>query len=297
MAGITNVAFRQLCREQGGGHLRLRDDHHAGAGRAQPEDAADDRRSATDESPRIAAALRRRPGRRRGGRRGWSSTRTSPTTSTSTSAARCRRSPAAAADRRCPGKRRLFAADRRAAWSTAAAGGMPVTIKMRKGIDDDHLTYLEAGRIAQEAGRRRGRPARPHRRAALLRARPTGTRSPRSSRPLDIPVLGNGDIWEADDALRMMRETGCDGVVVGRGCLGRPWLFARPGGSLRRPRRAAPMPHPRRGRRRSCAGTPSCWSSTGEDEREGVRRLPQARGVVPQGLPGRHRTAPRLAMV
>ena len=41
-----------------------------------------------------------------------------------------------------------------------------------------------------------------------------------------MPVLGNGDIWEADDALRMMAHTGADGVVVGRGCLGRPWLFA-----------------------------------------------------------------------
>ena len=40
-----------------------------------------------------------------------------------------------------------------------------------------------------------------------------------------IPVLGNGDIWEARDAVAMMAATGCDGVVIGRGCLGRPWLF------------------------------------------------------------------------
>ena len=72
---------------------------------------------------------------------------------------------------------------------------------------------------------RGGRPARPHGRAALLAARPTGTPIAGSTRRVDIPVLGNGDIWEADDALRMVRETGCDGVVVGRGCLGRPWLF------------------------------------------------------------------------
>ena len=40
-----------------------------------------------------------------------------------------------------------------------------------------------------------------------------------------MPVLGNGDIWQAEDAVEMMRQTGCDGVVIGRGCLGRPWLF------------------------------------------------------------------------
>ena len=177
--------------------------------------------------------------------------------------------PAAAAARRCRGKRRLFARDRRARRSTPPRGRLPVTIKMRKGIDDDHLTYLDAGRIAAGRGRRRGRPARAHRRAALLRRRPTGRRSPRSSRRCDVPVLGNGDIWEADDALRMVRETGCDGVVVGRGCLGRPWLFGDLAAAFAG-RAERVLPDAGRGRRASCAGTPSCWSTGWSDERDGV---------------------------
>ncbi|MEE1938218.1 tRNA dihydrouridine synthase DusB [Streptomyces sp. TRM 70361] len=110
--------------------------------------------------------------------------------------------------------------------AVTGAGGLPVTMKMRKGIDDDHLTYLDAGRIAVQEGvtavALHGRTAAQHYGgtadwdavARLKEAVP------------EIPVLGNGDIWSADDAVRMMRETGCDGVVVGRGCLGRPWLFA-----------------------------------------------------------------------
>ena len=106
-----------------------------------------------------------------------------------------------------------------------AAGPLPVTMKMRMGIDDDHQTYLDAGRIAEDSGVA----------AVALHAR---TAAQAYSGQADwsavarlkehvrtVPVLGNGDIWEADDALRMMHETGCDGVVVGRGCLGRPWLF------------------------------------------------------------------------
>jgi nifR3 family TIM-barrel protein len=106
-----------------------------------------------------------------------------------------------------------------------AAGDIPLTVKMRKGIDVDHLTYLDAGRIAEDAGVA----------AVALHAR---TASEFYSGNADwsaiaalkqavtsVPVLGNGDIWSADDAVRMMDETGCDGVVVGRGCLGRPWLF------------------------------------------------------------------------
>ncbi|MET9434288.1 tRNA dihydrouridine synthase DusB [Streptomyces sp. NPDC006551] len=106
------------------------------------------------------------------------------------------------------------------------AGDLPVTMKMRKGIDDDHITYLDAGRIAVEEGvtaiALHGRTAAQHYGGtadwdAIARLK---------EHVPEIPVLGNGDIWSADDALRMMRETGCDGVVVGRGCLGRPWLFA-----------------------------------------------------------------------
>jgi len=105
------------------------------------------------------------------------------------------------------------------------AGGLPVTMKMRKGIDDDHITYLDAGRIAVDEGvtaiALHGRTAAQHYGGtadwdAIARLK---------EHVPEIPVLGNGDIWSADDALRMVRETGCDGVVVGRGCLGRPWLF------------------------------------------------------------------------
>ncbi|WP_344355613.1 tRNA dihydrouridine synthase DusB [Streptomyces gobitricini] len=105
------------------------------------------------------------------------------------------------------------------------AGDLPVTMKMRKGIDDDHITFLDAGRIAVEEGvtaiALHGRTAAQHYGGtadwdAIARLK---------EHVPEIPVLGNGDIWSADDALRMMRRTGCDGVVVGRGCLGRPWLF------------------------------------------------------------------------
>ena len=121
-----------------------------------------------------------------------------------------------------PYKRRLFGAIVDAA--VCAAEGRPVTVKMRKGIDEEHLTYLDAGRIAQEAGASwvalHGRTA-----AQLYSGRADWDAIGELKAALDVPVLGNGDIWEAADALAMVRRTGCDGVVVGRGCLGRPWLF------------------------------------------------------------------------
>jgi nifR3 family TIM-barrel protein len=122
-----------------------------------------------------------------------------------------------------PAKPRLLANIVRAAVRNA--GEIPVTIKFRMGLDDDLLTYEDAGLVAEEEGCK----------AVALHARTAAQLYDGHARweaiailkrrVKTIPVLGNGDVWEAYDALRMMRQTGCDGVVIGRGCLGRPWLF------------------------------------------------------------------------
>ncbi len=122
-----------------------------------------------------------------------------------------------------PIKPRLLASIVRAAVSNA--GSVPVTIKFRIGIDENLSTFLDAGRVGEDEGCA----------AVALHARTAAQLYDGQARweaiaelkqaVRTIPVLGNGDIWEAEDALRMMRMTGCDGVVVGRGCLGRPWLF------------------------------------------------------------------------
>ena len=106
-----------------------------------------------------------------------------------------------------------------------SAGDVPVTIKFRKGIDESLLTYLDAGRIGQEEG---AVAVALHARTAaqLYSGVADWDAIARLKRHVtQIPVLGNGDVFECWDALRMIRATGCDGVVVGRGCLGRPWLF------------------------------------------------------------------------
>jgi nifR3 family TIM-barrel protein len=125
-----------------------------------------------------------------------------------------------------PWKLDVFTGIVRGAVREASRKNVPLTIKMRKGIDDDHLTFLEAGRIAEAEGVS----------AIALHARTasqyySGHSDWDAIRQLkeavtSIPVLGNGDIWRAEDAVEMVAQTGCDGVVVGRGCLGRPWLFA-----------------------------------------------------------------------
>ncbi|HZN16868.1 MAG TPA: tRNA dihydrouridine synthase DusB [Micromonosporaceae bacterium] len=238
MAGITNVAFRQLCREQGPGLFvcemvttralvernpkTLRMVRFAGDERPRslqlygvdPQTVGRAVRMAVDEDladhidlnfgcpvPKVT---------RKGG------------------------------GAALPWRRRLFARIVTAAVTAARPAGVPVTVKMRKGIDDDHLTFVAAGLVAQDAGVA----------AVALHARTAAQRYSgvadwaaigELKERLAVPVLGNGDVWEAEDALRMMAETGADGVVVGRGCLGRPWLFADLAAAMAgRPERALP---------------------------------------------------------
>jgi nifR3 family TIM-barrel protein len=125
-----------------------------------------------------------------------------------------------------PFKRRLFGQIVAAAVRATEGTEIPVTVKFRIGIDNDHHTHLDAGRIAEAEG---AAAVALHARTAAQRY--SGTADWEQIAQLKqhvrtIPVLGNGDIYDASDALTMMAATGCDGVVIGRGCLGRPWLFA-----------------------------------------------------------------------
>lgn len=134
-----------------------------------------------------------------------------------------------------PYKRRLFGNIVAAAVKATEGTDIPVTVKFRVGIDDEHHTHLDAGRIAVEEG---AAAVALHARTAAQRYSGEAdwneiARLKEHLADTNIPVLGNGDIFKATDAHRMMEETGCDGVVVGRGCLGRPWLFAELSAQLR----------------------------------------------------------------
>ncbi|WP_431885907.1 tRNA dihydrouridine synthase DusB [Micromonospora wenchangensis] len=223
MAGITNVGFRQLCREQGGGIYVCEMITTVALVQRNPKTLR-----------MIAFGADERP-------RSLQLYGTDPETTAQAVRIVVERDladhidlnfgcPVPKVTRRgggsaLPWRRRLFARLVRAAVDAASPAGVPVTVKMRKGIDDDHLTYVEAGLAAQDAG---VAAVALHGRTAAQRYSGTADWDAIATlkQALDVPVLGNGDIWEADDALRMVDHTGVDGVVVGRGCLGRPWLFA-----------------------------------------------------------------------
>ncbi|MFA5775424.1 MAG: tRNA dihydrouridine synthase DusB, partial [Ilumatobacteraceae bacterium] len=124
-----------------------------------------------------------------------------------------------------PLKRNLLRALVTAAVEAGKNYGIPVTCKFRMGISDDLLTYIETGIICEQSG---AVAIALHARTAQQHYAPSAhweAIAELKQAVKSIPVLGNGDIWEAADAVKMVEQTNCDGVVIGRGCLGRPWLF------------------------------------------------------------------------
>src|SRR5262245_43064978 len=186
-----------------------------------------------------------------------------------------------------PVRPRLMA--RLVAAAVRGAGPVPVTVKVRKGIDDRLLTFLDSGRVAESEGAAAiGLHART---AAQLYA---GTADWDAIGALkgavSIPVLGNGDIWDCWDALRMLRSTGCDGVIVGRGCLRRPWLFAELAAVFAG---LEPAPQPASARSRtSCGDTPSCWSTSSARSTASARCASGVRGTRPASATRRPCVAP-----
>ncbi len=224
MAGITNRAFRRLCRESGAG-LYVSEMVTSRALVERNEATMDLVAFAHDESPRsvqlygvdpqvMAKAVRIIVEEDRADHIDMNFGCPVPKVT--------RKGGGSA----LPWKKDLFASIVESAVE-AADGRVPVSVKMRKGIDDAHLTYLEAGRTAALAGvawvALHGRTA--HDMYSGQADWQAIARLKEELAPLGTPVLGNGDIWTAADALRMVEVTGADGVVVGRGCLGRPWLF------------------------------------------------------------------------
>jgi tRNA-dihydrouridine synthase len=145
------------------------------------------------------------------------------------------------------------------AATVRGAGEVPVTVKVRTGIHEELITCFDSGRVAEAEGAAAiGLHARTA--AQLYAGEADWDAIAALKAAVSIPVLGNGDVWECWDALRMLRATGCDGVIVGRGCLRRPWLFAS---SPRCSTAASPIPSRAWGRsRRSCAVMPRCSSSS-----------------------------------
>ena len=224
MAGVTNAPFRTLCRRSGPGLLYVNEMVMSVALLHQNAKTEKMVSFAEDETPRslqiygsdpaiIGEAIRRLCDAGRVDH---------VDLNFGCPAAKVTRRGGGAA---IPVKRKLMRAILRQAVAGAAPYGVPVTCKFRIGIDDNLITFLDTGRAAAEEGvamiALHARTVEQH---YSGNARWEAIGELKAAVP-EIPVLGNGDIWEASDALAMMAQTGCDGVVIGRGCLGRPWLF------------------------------------------------------------------------
>lgn len=226
MAGITNAAFRRLCREQGAG-LFVSEMVTARALLERREDTFRLIKPGEGESPRSIQLYAVDPDvlSQAIDLLGSEGLADHIDLNFGCPVPKVTRRGGGAA---LPYKRKLFSALVDGAVKAASKHGMPVTVKMRVGINDEYQTYLESAKSAADLGvtwvALHARTA-----AQLYEGRSDWSKITTLVEHLsstNVPVLGNGDIWSGADALAMMEQTGCAGVVVGRGCLGRPWLFA-----------------------------------------------------------------------
>jgi len=222
MAGVTNRAFRRLCASFGGGlfvsemvsarALRF-GDHKTWTGYVDfaPDEAIRSLQLYATDPADVAEAVRRLVAEDRVDHLDLNFGCPAP---------KITRKGGGSA---IPLKPRLLAAIVRAA--VANAGSVPVTVKCRIGLDERLVTYRDVGRVAEDEGcawvALHGRTA-----VQLYGGAADWAPIAELKAGCAIPVLGNGDVFTAADAVRLHAETGCDGVVIGRGCLGRPWLFA-----------------------------------------------------------------------
>jgi len=103
---------------------------------------------------------------------------------------------------------------------------IPVTVKMRKGWDKNSVNAVQLARLAESSGAA-GVTVHGRTRDQFYSGQADWDVISRVKQSVAIPVIGNGDIREPEDALEMLKETGCDGVMIGRGALGNPWLITR----------------------------------------------------------------------
>jgi tRNA-dihydrouridine synthase B len=158
---------------------------------------------------------------------------------------------------------------------------IPLTVKFRLGLDDSRKNFLELGRICEGEGvaavALHGRTAR-----QMYTGRADWDRIAELKAAISIPVIGNGDIETAGDAIAMLEQTGCDAVMCGRATMKNPWIFRQIADNLAgRPAREATLAE----RRDLMLGHFEAIETSAFDPREALHKLRTMTGWYTHGLP------------